>query len=56
VLAETRARDAIDSGRDLSPLRPADDAIVLATDGVSEDEVVARILALAHERLGTPHV
>lgn len=52
VLAETRARDALDSGRATAPLRPADDAIVIATDALSEDEVVARILALAEERLG----
>lgn len=53
VLAETRARDAIDSGRDIAPLRPAADAIVIASDGIGEDEVVARILALAQDRLGT---
>src|SRR5581483_11662907 len=52
VLDETRARDAIDSGRETSPLRPAADAIVIATDGLSEDEVVARLLALARERFG----
>jgi cytidylate kinase len=52
VLEETRARDAIDSGRETSPLRPADDAVIIATDGLSEDEVVARILELARRRFG----
>lgn len=52
VLAETRARDAYDSSRATAPLRPADDAIVIVTDHLAEDEVVTRILALAEERLG----
>ena len=52
VLEETRTRDAIDSGRETSPLRPAADAVVIATDALSEDEVVERVLALARQRLG----
>ncbi len=44
---EIAHRDAIDSGRDVSPLRPADDAVVIHTDGLSLEEVVERILTLA---------
>lgn len=37
-------RDALDSGRDHSPLRPADDAVHLDTTGRSIDDVVAEIV------------
>ncbi len=47
VLRELERRDAIDSGRELSPLRPAEDALLLQTDGLSLEQVVERILALA---------
>ena len=46
VLAELDRRDAIDSGRRASPLRPARDAVVINTDGLSLEEVVAKVLAL----------
>jgi len=47
VREELALRDAIDSGRDVSPLRPAEDAVVIDTDRLSLEEVVARILELA---------
>jgi cytidylate kinase len=43
ILAELRARDDMDSQRHVSPLRPADDAIVIDTDALSLDQVVARV-------------
>jgi cytidylate kinase len=46
VRDELALRDTIDSARDVSPLRPADDALVINTDSISLDEVVARILEL----------
>lgn len=46
VLEDLRRRDQIDSERAVSPLRPADDAIVIKTDGLSEDEVLRRVLQL----------
>lgn len=52
VLAETLERDRLDSSRTDSPLRPADDAARLATDTLSEDEVVARVIDLARRVLG----
>jgi cytidylate kinase len=38
-------RDALDSGRVTSPLRPADDAIVLDTTGRTVEDVTAEIVA-----------
>ena len=52
VLAETLARDRLDSERADSPLVAASDAVVLQTDGLSEDEVVVRVLELARQRFG----
>jgi cytidylate kinase len=42
VLAEMKARDERDRGRAESPLRPAEDAIVVDSTGLSLDEVLAR--------------
>jgi len=53
VLANVRDRDARDSSRSLAPLKPADDAVVVATDGLTIDEVVGTILA-AVARTGGP--
>ena len=44
VLSETIARDEIDSGRDDSPLKPADDAWELNTDGLDIQQVVQKIV------------
>jgi cytidylate kinase len=46
VREELAKRDAIDSARRVSPLRPADDAVVIDTDPLSLDEVVERIVEL----------
>jgi cytidylate kinase len=43
-------RDAIDSGREASPLRVAEDAIVINTDGLNQEQVVERVVALAEGR------
>jgi cytidylate kinase len=50
VLAEQQERDARDSQRADSPLSAAPDAVVLDTDGLTIEDVVARILALTQER------
>jgi CMP/dCMP kinase len=47
VRAELTLRDARDSTRAHSPLQPAPRAVTLDTDGLDEDEVVQRVLALA---------
>jgi cytidylate kinase len=46
VLGDLKRRDQIDSERDVSPLRPAADAVVINTDGVSGDEVLKRVVEL----------
>ena len=46
VLADIMRRDELDSSRDTSPLRPADDAVILDTSDLSIDEVVERICSL----------
>jgi cytidylate kinase len=50
VLAAQRQRDARDTGREHGALRAAEDAIELDTTGLSIDDVVARVVALARER------
>lgn len=47
VLEDLAQRDAIDSGREASPLRPAADAVIVNTDGLSLEETVERVLATA---------
>jgi CMP/dCMP kinase len=50
VLAAQLERDARDEGREHSALRPAGDAVELDTTGLSLDEVVDRVVALAREK------
>ena len=45
VLADVRARDARDAGRDAAPLKPAPDALLLDTTELSIDAAVARAVA-----------
>ena len=47
ILEDLRRRDAADAGRDASPLRRADDAVVVDSDGKSIDQVTAEIAAIA---------
>jgi len=46
---DLRARDHADSTREASPLRPAEDAVIIDTTALSVDEVVAIVLGLAAE-------
>jgi cytidylate kinase len=50
VLKETRARDVYDSTRKVAPLRIAPGADVVSTDGLTIDDVVDRIVDIAHQR------
>jgi len=50
VLEAQRRRDARDTEREHGALRPAADAVELDTTGLSQDEVVTRVVALARER------
>ncbi len=47
VREQLRARDAVDSGREVAPLRAAEDAVVVATDGMGFEEVVDLVAGLA---------
>ena len=51
VLAEQQVRDARDAGRAVGPLVPASDAIEVATDGLSPDEVLDRLERLVRARM-----
>ncbi len=51
VLADIVARDERDSARAASPLVAADDAVLVDSTDLSQDEVVARICGLARERM-----
>ena len=46
ILKRVRERDRIDSTRDVAPLKAAEDAVVLDSDQLNEDEVFERVLAL----------
>lgn len=48
--ARLLGRDAIDSGRAAAPLKQAEDAVVVDTTGLTFEEQVERIVALARER------
>ena len=52
VLSMLRDRDRIDSTREIAPLKTADDAIVINTDGLNIEKVFAMILEFAEK----PHV
>jgi cytidylate kinase len=47
VLADLRKRDEMDINRSISPLKPAEDAIVLNTENLSLEQVVDKIYTLA---------
>ncbi|MEA3290906.1 MAG: (d)CMP kinase [Pseudomonadota bacterium] len=51
LFQEIRERDERDANRSASPLRPADDAVVLDTTELNIEQVAARVLELATERL-----
>jgi cytidylate kinase len=50
VLADVRRRDELDSTRHTSPLHVAADALVIDTDELSVDAVLAELLRLVKER------
>ncbi|MDL9937200.1 (d)CMP kinase [Gordonia sp. ABSL1-1] len=52
VLASVNRRDHLDSTRAVSPLRAADDAVVVDTSDLTIDEVLARLRDLVAERIG----
>jgi cytidylate kinase len=52
VLADVKRRDHLDTSRAVSPLRAADDAIVVDSSDMSETEVVACLLDLVEQKAG----
>jgi CMP/dCMP kinase len=54
VLADVKRRDHLDSTRPVSPLRAADDAVVVDTSDMTEPEVVAHLKELVQQRAGVP--
>lgn len=52
VLADVKRRDHLDSTRAVSPLRAADDALVVDSSDMTEDETVAYLLELVEQRAG----
>ena len=52
VLADVKRRDHLDSTRAVSPLRAADDALVVDTSEMSESEVIGHLVELVQQRAG----
>lgn len=52
VLADVKRRDHLDSTRAVSPLRAADDALVVDTSAMTESQVVAHLRDLVTQRAG----
>jgi CMP/dCMP kinase len=52
VLADVERRDHLDSTRKVSPLRAADDALVVDTSDMTESQVIAHLLELVKQRAG----
>jgi len=47
VLSDLKKRDEMDINRTISPLKPAEDAVIINTEGVSLEQVVDKIYTLA---------
>jgi len=52
VLADVQRRDHLDSTRAVSPLRPADDSVLVDTSELGIDDVIGRLLLVVSERTG----
>ena len=52
VLADVKRRDHLDSTRAASPLRAADDALMVDTSDMSESDVIAHLVDLVEQRAG----
>src|SRR5438309_4418253 len=50
VLADIRARDARDSSREVAPLKPALDAIILDTSDLDRDSAIAEAIRIIEQR------
>jgi len=52
VLADVQRRDHLDSTRAVSPLKAADDAIVVDSSDLTQADVVAHLLDLVQQKVG----
>jgi len=52
VLADVRRRDHLDSSRAVSPLRAAEDAVIVDTSDMNQTEVIAALRDLVEHRTG----
>lgn len=51
ITANLRERDRIDSTRSVAPLKPAADAVVIDSDGMTIDEVVEKVMGLVERQV-----
>jgi cytidylate kinase len=54
MLADICRRDAIDSGRDAAPLRPAEDAIIFDNTHMTKEAMFDAVMQLVEKHLGKP--
>ncbi|WP_297763594.1 (d)CMP kinase [uncultured Muriicola sp.] len=54
VLENVQQRDYLDSNREFSPLRKADDAVVLDNSTMSPEQQFQKAMSLAEDRINTP--
>ncbi len=52
LVMEIEERDKRDLERDVAPLKPAEDAVVIDTTGLTIEEVMERVVAVCEDRLG----
>lgn len=50
VAAEIAERDRIDSTREIAPLKPAPDATIIVTDGLSAEQVTDKVIQIFNEK------
>jgi cytidylate kinase len=50
-LEDVRRRDQQDQSREVAPLRPAEDAVVIDTDSLGVEDVIARAIELTTQAL-----
>jgi len=50
VLEEIEKRDLLDSSRDISPLKPAEDAVIIDTSDLNVEQVIDIIIILLKEK------
>lgn len=51
ILAEIKERDLRDRNREVAPLKPADDALLLDSTALSINEVIDKALAYIQEKV-----